>query len=314
MSATHFAGPVVSYGGFAGGMNAPKSGKFWYVNPNAGGSNDGTDWDNAFTTMAKALSYVFSGDTILFIGNIREQLVSPADIFDVTIIGCGNRPRHSDLIATGYGNYSQTSATWMPPVTASLAATTPVFKVIQQGWTFVNILFTWKSDSGTADAPLVMLFRDAGSGIAERDAGHASFYRCRFDGGLTGIEDSGGCYNVLIDDCFFRGITDGTGRAIYHTTTTVANALMWEIRNSRFIDNDNHIVAKASKWFIHNNIFSAASVTSKIDLTGGVAGNIITKNLLGGTYSNAGGYTAAGAADEWMGNWASTSPTVSDPA
>lgn len=121
----------------------------------------------------------------------------------------------------------------------------------------------------------------------------------------------------LIEDCEFANITDSTGRAIYCSSTAVANPLRWKIRNSRFIDNDNHIVAAASKWMVGpNNVFSADNVTAKINFTGGVAGNFVFANALGGTYSNAGGYTAAGAADEWGGNWNSISGgvTAADPA
>lgn len=285
-----------------------------YVNPNAAGGNDGRTWEDAYTTMTKAFARVQSNGIVMFIGNVREQCSAPANIFDVTIIGCGNRPRHSDLVAAGYEDRSQTSATWLAPVTASLIALTPVMTVKHQGWTFVNILFTWKSDSGTADAALVKLVNTAGAGAAEIDAGHASFIGCRFDGGLTGIEDAGGATGVLIDDCFFRGITDGTGRAIYCSSTAVRNPLNWEIRNSRFSANDNHIIAAASGWFVHDNFFSSASVTKAISFAGGVAGNIVTRNYLSGTYDDT-LYTDAGGADEWAGNYnvLAGGITASDP-
>ena len=290
-------------------------GRVWFVDNNAEGGADGRDWDNAYRTMAQAIANVQSNDVIYFVGNIREQIDVPANIFDVSIVGCGNKPRHSDLVAAGYGHRSQTSACWIAPVTASLTALTPLITVRHQGWRFENILFGWKSDSGTADAALVKLVSNQSSGVDEDDASHAAFINCRFDGGLTGIEDAGGCSYVLVDNCLFRGITDGTGSAIYNTDTGTRNPAFWEIRNCKFIDNDNHIVAKASKWFVWDNIFSADSVTTKISFSGGVAGNIVTRNLLGGTFSHAGGYTEAGAADEWAGNFnvLSGGVTAADP-
>lgn len=282
-------------------------GSTWYVDTVNGSDNsNGKSWATAFATMAVCLTYVASADVILFRGNVKEQVTTPVNIFDVTIIGVGNRPRNSDAV-TGY--FAQTSATWKYPT--SPTATTPLIKVIQQGWRFVNILFNAYSDSAA-----VQLYRNAASGADERDASHASFYGCRFTGGNTGIEDVGGCYNVGVYDCLFNNITDGTGRAIYCSSTAVANPLSWEISGCRFVNNDNHIVSAASAWCIRNNEFSAASVTAKINLTGGIATNSLYGNQFGGTYSSAGGYTQAGAADEWSGNFNSLSGglTAANPA
>lgn len=302
----HISEPLYSSGGLI--TARPKRGRVWYVDPTANnGGGGGDSWDEALVTMAAAVAQVQSGDTIYFIGNIREQVVAPDNIFDVSIIGCGNTPRNSDLVATGYGPRSQTSATWKAP--ASPVALTPLMEVRHQGWTFENILF-----NAPTDAADVKLVRNALTGASEDDASHASFYGCRFVGGNTGIEDSGGCYNVTVESCEFFNITDGTGRAIYCSSVAVANPLYWKIINNRFLDNDNHIVAAASKWLVKWNVLSSANVTAKINFTGGVAGNLVTMNTLGGTYSIAGGYTGAGGADEWYGNWSSTSPTVSDPA
>jgi len=269
-------------------------GNTYYVDTVAGNtsSTDGTTWGSAFATMAQAFAKVASGDRIYFRGNVREQLTTPAGVFDVEIIGVGNTPRNSDAV-TGY--FSQRSATWRGP--AVPAATTPLVKVIQQGWRFVNILFNAPNDNAA-----VQLFRNALAGAAEQDASHASFFGCRFTGGVTGIQDVGGCFNVRVEDCLFNNITDGTGRAIWCSSTAVANPLSWYVLNNRFINNDNHIVAAASAWTVRGNEISAVSVTTKISFVGGVAPNSVFENQLGGTYSNAGGYTAV-ANDEWAGNY-----------
>lgn len=298
---TTFRGPVISQSGFYGGETPGNS---WFVDTDYGSNRNGQSWAGAFQTMAQAFAVMHSSDKVYFRGNVREQLETPKNIFDISIVGCGNRPRNSDAV-TGY--MSKTSATWRGP--ASPAATTPLCKVNNQGWSFRNILF-----NGPTDAAAVQLDRDGASDPDEEDASHASFYGCRFDGGTIGLE----CievFNVLVDDCHFVRITAGTGYAIKSTAGAgVALPLNWEIRNSRFAQNDNHIVATASGWHIHDNIFDDQNVTSKIDLNGGTATNVITRNHLGGTYSIAGGYRGAGAGDSWYGNWSSTSPTVSDPA
>jgi hypothetical protein len=70
------------------------------------------------------------------------------------------------------------------------------------------------------------------------------------------------------------------------------------------------------------NGFTAAASSGGIDLDGGTGGlNVISKNVLGGTYSETGGYRKANANDIWFGNFTSvTSGTdlasinVADPA
>jgi hypothetical protein len=272
-------------------------GNTWYVDTVNGNSSDcdGNTWGTAYATVAQALasSKLQSGDRIFLRGNIREQVTTPVNIFDVSFIGVPINPRNSDAVS---GYFAQTSTTWRPP--ASPTAATPLCKVIQQGWTFENILF----GPGVTDAASVQLFRNAAAGNLERDASHATFRNCRFTGGNTGIEDVGGCFNVQVVNCLFNNITDGTGRAIYCSSTAVALPLSWNIVGCRFINNDNHIVAAASAWTIRFCEFSAVSVTAKINFTGGAAPNSVFMNQLGGTYSIAGGYTSV-ATDEWSGNF-----------
>ncbi len=283
-------------------------GNTWYVDTVNGNTSttDGNTWGKSFATMSQAFNKLSSGDRIYFRGNVKEQLTTPVNIFDVQVIGVGNIPRNSDAV-TGY--FAQTSATWRAP--ASPAAATPLCKVLQQGWSFQNILF-----NGPSDAAAVRLFRDNGSDPNERDASHASFYGCRFDGGTIGIE----CievFNVRVEKCEFYRITAGTGYAIKSNAGSgVALPLNWQIEHCVFVGNDNHIVAAASAWLIKNCVFSAVSVTSKIDLTGGQSPNSIINNQLGGTYSIAGGYTASGATDEWSGNFNSLAGgvTAANPA
>lgn len=174
-------------------------GKTWYVDATNGNSSDtdGNTWDTAFATMQQAFNKLASGDRILFVGKIREQLTTPAFVFDVSVIGMGNRPRHADASPVG-GNLA--ASTWTTP--ASGATTSALCRVQQQGWAFVNILFAGPSDHACVE--LYRTIEDAN----ERDAGHLSFIGCRFASGYNGISDIGGCVNVFVKNCRFEALTN----------------------------------------------------------------------------------------------------------
>lgn len=263
----------------------------YYVDPETGSNSmDGKDWDHAFLTMAKALTTVSSGDTIVFRGKVREQLVSPVQVFDVTIIGAGNRPRHADAAPDPVGGSA--ASTWTIP--ASGATTAPLLKVLQQGWRFVNILF-----QGPTDHACVTLFRDGGAGDAERDASHAEFIGCRFAGGQDGIEQSGGCYNVGIYGCSFH---DFTGYALKNTAGAgIAAPYRWQIKGNRFGGNANFMgVWDAQQFEIHDNVI-VKTTTALIDTSGGVGYNTILRNawdIAAADFDPTGGVTGH-ATDVW---------------
>ena len=220
------------------------AGKIYYVDANSGSnSDDGRSWEKAFLTMAKALTSVASGDTIYFRGKIREQLTAPDQVFDVTIIGSGNRPRHAD---SSPANGELAANTWTTP--ASGATTAPLLKVTQQGWRFVNILF-----AGPTDHACVQLHRDSGSGDSERDASHAEFINCRFASGYDGISDTGGCFNVLVEDCIFQALTNF---CILGVGNIGVGQLKWQIRNNHFDNFTNGVKIAAHECVIQNNFFT----------------------------------------------------------
>lgn len=280
-------------------------GKAWFVDTALGisGANGKTS-GAAFLTMAEAFAALSSGDTIYCRGNIKEQLTTPAGIFDVTIIGTGNRPRHADA-HTGNNGYS--AATWKQPT--SPVALTPLLKVQQQGWRVVNVLFS----GAPASTPAILLFRDGGAGDLERDASHFHMVGCRVDGAPIGIQDSGGCAFVRIEDTLFRGMTTTAINAV--TGAGIGTLLEWQLLDNIFQDNVNHVILGTSQAIIKRNTFGKFT-TKSLDLTGGVGYNMITQNHLSGTFSNAGGYIAAAATDDWGGNFNSISGgvTAADPA
>jgi hypothetical protein len=269
------------------------NGTTYYVDPDAGSSSyNGLSWATAKATMAQAFALLNSGDTVYFRGKIREQITTPVQVFDVTIIGAGNRPRHADAEPAPTGGHG--TNTWTTPVSA--AATTPLCKVLQQGWRFVNILF-----AGPTDAACVLLFRDGGAANAERDASHAHFYGCRFASGQTHIEQSGGCYNVRIENCSFAS---ATGQALKSTAGAgIAIVQEWEILNNRFYQNANNAVFAMQRFRWIGNTFTSTT-TGVLNTDGGDASaghNIILNNafdIAAADFDPAGGVTGD-ATDLW---------------
>jgi hypothetical protein len=253
-------------------------------------------------TMARAFQAIKSGDNIVFWGNIREQLVTPVQVFDITIMGASTRPRHADTTPAG----GESGATWRPPASGGIAGQATL-RVLQQGWVFYNFLWT----AIDANAACLEIVRNAGSGDAERDASHASVIGCRFAGTGIGIRSGVAgsfteiAFNVEVAKCKFNNMT---------TAMSGINGNGWEIHHNTFNDNTNNIVMALQRSRIYENILGAFT-TQSIDLDGGGGLNIVTKNYLSGTYSEAGGYRKSNSNDEWAGNFNTLTGgiTVSDP-
>jgi hypothetical protein len=248
----------------------PGPGTNWYVdtlNGSDSSANDGKSWEKAYATMGKAFAAIESGDIIYFRGKITEQLTTPAEVFDVTIVGAGNRPRHIDGTPKAG---SQSTAMWTIP---TVATAVPLVKIIQQGWRLVNILF-----AGPTDAACVQLYHDLGEDDDERDGSHAEFINCRFASGQDAIEQSGGCGHVGIYDCF---ITSMTGYAIKNTTGVgYGYPIRWELIGNRFLDNANMLKMPCIGWTIKNNSF-ISTTTEVLDTDDGDAtagNNIVVDN------------------------------------
>ena len=248
---------------------SPISGDEYFVDPDNGSDTyTGKTWEDAFATMSKAYTTVSSGDWIYFHGKVQEQLTTPVNVYDVTVVGCGNRPRHID----GTAKLGSTSAAmWTTP---TVAATAPLCTVIQQGWRFMNFLM-----AGPTDAACVQLFRNGAAGDLERDGSHAEFHNIRFASGQDAIEQSGGCGHVGIYNCF---VTSMTGYAIKNTTGAgIGFPSRWEIYNSRFLDNVNMLKMACIDWVVKYNSF-LSTTTEVFDTDNGEAaagGNVIVDNV-----------------------------------
>lgn len=314
---TTFADGVFQYGGapvgvdlitnkiFAAPNGQQRKGRAWFVDPSCNGN--GRSPAQAYATMQQAFDSVNSGDIIYFVGNVREQLVTPVQIFDVTVVGCGNRPRNADATPSG-GDWA--AATWRAPASGGVAGQATV-RVLQQGWRFCNILFNML-DVNSAGIEIV---RNSGAGDLERDASHCSVLGCMFAGAGIGIRGTATAfaenpYNVEIGYNKFTGCTYG----IY---AQVAQPNSWSIHHNEFQGCTNGIFAKLQNSIIGpGNVvvgFTAGGNTGGIDLQGGGGTNFVTGNYLGGTYSKAGGYNTE-AGDQWQGNFGSGGVTTVDPA
>lgn len=249
----------------------------------------GRNWTTAFRTMDAAFDVLASSDTIYVKGKVKEQLSTPAHVFDVTVIGAANRPRHADAAPLG----SESGATWTVPDAPS--TTTPLLKVRSQGWRLINILF-----AGPSAAASVQSFRDAGAGEAEFDGSHLEVVGCRFASGKYGLEDSGGCYNVGIYNSDFHDLTD------YAIKSTVGAGVgimyRWQVRGNRFLDCSKWISfpSAGKEWEIIGN--SVLKITTPgIDTSGGAGGNVVVGNsfdIAAADFDPVGGFTGD-ATDVW---------------
>lgn len=300
MALTNFPDGITSFGvpviGGGAGPFKPYA-TYYFVDANnftgaASDGNTGLSPEDPLVTMERAFELVGSGDVITFIGNIREQLDAPEGIFDVTVIGGSNSPRNADAFTSSTtGDTGRTGASWVAP--ASPTASTPLLRVLQQGWRFQNFLF----GAAPAATASVVLYRDGGAGSSERDASHAAFYGMRFDSSPMAIQASGGPAFITVANSLFAR----------STTTAIANTvgagigtnLNWNIVNNRFTDNVNHIVVPGNQCNITGNVFGKFT-TLGVSMSGGTGYNQVHGNYMSGDYDA--GYVAA-ANDDWCGNY-----------
>lgn len=285
---------LFQYGGMPVGLGPSPYGNYWFVDAKSG--NDaypGNVREKPFLTMAKAFTVIKSGDVILTRGKIKEQLTTPAGVFDVTIIGAGNKPRHADDHTEASGKRGSSAATWVSPDSAT--ASTPLLKVQQQGWKVINMLF----GAGPASTASILLFRDGGSGDDERDASHFHTIGCRFSAPVIGIQDSGGCAFVRIEDTFIHGATTAAINNV--TGAGIGTLLGWQILRNNFHDNAIGIDLSSSQATINGNVMGKHT-TYGIDLDGG-SYNMVNGNWLQGDYTTDTGQYRAGSNDNWAGNF-----------
>ena len=226
------------------GFDVPNGyGTSYYVNPNRTSSGNGRSWSSAFITMQEAFNVIASGDTIYFVGNVREQLTTPTGAADVTIIGAGPRPRHAD---THPLNGELAASTWKLPAAGS--TNNPLLILRNPGWRIINVLF-----AAHASNYALRLERTADEDATEQDASHLQVIGCRFASGAGGINDTGGCFNVRIEDCHFMALTTA---CILGVGNIGVGQLAWEIVNNHFNNFTNGVKIAAHECLIKGNFFT----------------------------------------------------------
>lgn len=250
-------------GGFVNGLNPTVVGRIWYVNGNTvvtrgpvgSNGNSGLSPLTPFATMARAFTFLKSYDIIVVDGVIAEQVVAPLGVFDVTIIGAANQPRQatSSGVPTGGGAY------WKPP--ASPTATTPLLELVEQGWAIYNICFNPHTSS-----PAIQATR--AETATHPDPSHLLIDGCFFIGGGSGqigYQDSGGCFNVTIQNCVFQSLATAI-KGI--AGAGIADPLRNYYHHNYFLLNTNAIVIGCSYGRIEYNDFKTTT-TQKVQLTAG---------------------------------------------
>ena len=241
-----------------------RAGQVYFVDPNAGSNSaDGKAWDRAFATMAWAFAAIHSGDTIIFRGNVREQLTTPTGAADVTIIGAGNRPRHADTHPL-HGELS--AATWKLPAAGS--TNNPLLIIRNPGWKIENVLF-----AAHASNYALRLERTADEDATEQDASHLSVRGCRFASGAGGISDTGGCFNVAVEDCDFQALT---AYCMLGVGNIGAGQGLWKVTGNRFMGFTNGVKMAFQQSVIKGNFFTAGGnpgTTVVLNTVNAIAGN-----------------------------------------
>lgn len=216
-----------------------------------------------FATFAALAPHLKSRDTIILSGVLREQAVCPVGVYDVTVIGAANKPRQ----ATNGGVPTGGGASWLAPT--SPTASTPLIRVIEQGWSFINIQF-----APVAASACITFDRRESATIP--DSSHGLVSGCYFStGGSAGhgvelIEVK----KIVIEDCIFEALTGAGGHAIKSTAGAgIANVNHCEILRNKFVQNANDIFVVGDRCLVKDNVFYSTNPVT--------AGNRV--NFAGGT-------------------------------
>lgn len=293
---TNYPNGISSFGiPVLGGRPPSVFGNYWFVDAKTGadGAGRGKSPRKPFLTMAEAFSRIDSGDVIFFRGKVREQLTTPVGVFDVTIIGAGNAPRHADDHSeTASPGRGSSAATWTAPASGSTAGA--LLRVQQQGWRLENFVMQISGDATIC----VEAFKNNDSGDDERDGGHLNLVNMRFVGDNDGVgfQRTGGNGYCRVLGCAFQNFADGIG----HAAGGGGADGFQQIEDCWFESNVNHIDAPLYRSRILRNCFmTLASGTVEVDLTGGAANVVAYNQFLGGAFED----NVIGTGDIWYANW-----------
>lgn len=275
--------------------DAARVNKVHYLFPQGGGPR------GSYQTFAGLKAQLRSRDLIILSGVLREQAIAPVGVFDVTIQGACNKPRQ----ATDGGVPTGGGACWLAPT--SPTATTPLLRLVNQGWTISNIQMAPVASSAC-------LTFDRRETTAVPDSSHGTVIDCYFSaGGASGIGIEGiDVKRLTIDGCDFEGL----GTAVKNTAGSgIAQPNFWQILRNNFLYNTNDVIAALDKSLVaYNHFFGTNPVegSQRLKLDGGSGRNRVLENYFSDIAADvtiAKGYKA-GTSDVWRNYVAATAAAI----
>jgi hypothetical protein len=268
--ATHLSGPLFVNGSPVlpgSGLMGVAPENVYYVRRQ--GANEA--YPDAFGSLQTAVTYASSRaakrPVFVVLDDIREHVVIPNTLADGTVIGSATRPRHGDASPNAFG---RDTSSWR-----STSNSTALCEVRAQGWRFINLLLV-----GPTSEACFKLVRNADDGLAtEQDGSHASFIGCRFASGYNGISDTGGCVNVLVQECIFQALTNFAILGVGNIGVGQSN---WVIRDNQFADFTNGVKIAGFACRIEGNTFEdggTPNTTVVLNTSNGGGGrNFVVRN------------------------------------
>lgn len=194
-------------------------------------SKDGSSWDEAMSTMARAIAAATTGDVILFKGDIEEQGIStPASVNYVTVIGMQVHQRNARWIHNGNLNSAFVTVRGL-------------------GWVFQNIYF-----AGGTENSCIKFLRDA-----TYNASEGRVLGCVFNGGNTAIENTG-CANMHYKGNRFINIR-GAGTNVQAGAIVLSQAYALptncDVEGNQFYNCQRHIYHAMARSRVVGNEFQA---------------------------------------------------------
>lgn len=283
------------------GYRSSSAGVVFYVDadhPNATTTADGTDPNNPLTTIAAALARLV---TFHALSSVQAEgsviVVSPGTYTDSVTIDRTSYPADCTLLAAGNSKFD---VVWVP-------ASGDALTIDQSGWLVDGFHFQ-PADDGAG----VHLTWAAGAG-AEDTCIQNCFFDGRWGTGLYGIELEGAPANVTVQNNRFAEFSTAQPCIVVRSCNQ-ASPYQNHFFGNTFQECAEYITNIAEGYnacIFAGNFFAEATgvlaaTTTYIDLGGpGFGYNVVTQNIFGGDYSNAGGYTAeAAGTDNWVGNLA----------
>ena len=279
-----------------GGARIPAlRGNHFFVDYDLGNNGfSGKSWDKAWATITYALANVSDWDTLWVVGRGSEEtLTIPVGLDHFTLRGAsvGQRSWHLENNAG--------------------AVTDANIRCRAQAFTLMDVFI-----EPPAGGAAVVLVRDASEAVAK--ANYATLVNVNIWTGKYGVDLQGAPHGFTMVGGSIRNLRADGATAIKVSSQSVTFPYRAHLKRVVFKGNVNHIVGGFADSVFEELILSAKAssnndTTTKLDLRNG-SSNDVFECQLGGTYSEAGGYYASGAEDNWIGNFGSAGVTTGNPA